>query len=316
MYEINTRIAQFLDQKLGRWTRLLSWREELADHLQGLYLTKLKGCGDGDRAWDETLYAFGDIDQISEELRQFDRPHAIILRGLLLIGAFVLLGCANSGASFSTFVHFDSMFFVFFPILLLLPFLLFTSWIRLSTLNKYARLSALVGCLVGAWLMLINIHSPDIIGRGLALVLLCSLYATVSLCVSIGYLLGIILMCGAACYSLNYMFTLDILNPIQQIYVQGIFSLENVMRLALISLGGILAGCARWGWFGIIPYLPRVATSVTLVYWISLLANLSDWEAYVNALLLGFLPVFILPFLHYESVVQTSIGLHGIQRHE
>jgi len=64
--ENDNRVEGFLDSKLGLWTRLLFWREELSSHLCQLYDKQSQENGNDETAWENALKDFGDVNDISE----------------------------------------------------------------------------------------------------------------------------------------------------------------------------------------------------------------------------------------------------------
>jgi hypothetical protein len=95
MHKENYRkVEDHLDDELGRWTRLLAWRHELSDHLHQEYENKLTVTDNKDVAWADALEEFGDIDQVSSELKLLHKPENICLRLAAVLLSFCLIAWA------------------------------------------------------------------------------------------------------------------------------------------------------------------------------------------------------------------------------
>jgi hypothetical protein len=289
--ENDNRIEDFLDSTLGRWTRLLFWREEISCHLQQLYAKQLEGNENHERAWENAIKDFGDVNDISEKLWQLHKPKRVFIRLLALFVAIAVLYWL-AGENIGVFVRWEAMFFLAIPVIIILPFLLFSNRLKLKDINFYAKLSAGLGCSAGAASAILQISDPSRVGPSTALALLCAIYAIVFLNVGKWSLLFFVVI--NATLAIMVLFVLGDCIPATQ--VDCIFERTNLIRLAAVSVSGIVAGAARWGLERLPKFLPRIAVGIIMVHLVLMLMSMRSVEEYWHALLLGFLPIIILPF--------------------
>ena len=138
--EIDNKIESFLDSSLGRWTRLLFWREELlSSHLRQLYDKQLQENENHETAWENTLKDFGDVNHISEKLWQLHKPKRVFVRLLALLVALAVF-CLIFGGKVGAFAQLESVAFLVLPVMLILPSLFFSSRLKLKDINLLVEL--------------------------------------------------------------------------------------------------------------------------------------------------------------------------------
>lgn len=232
------------------------------------------------------------MNHISEKLWQLHKPKRVFVRLLALLVALAVF-CLIFGGKVGAFAQLESVAFLVLPVMLILPSLFFSSRLKLKDINFYATMSACLGCLTGVASVILNFSDPSYVGPGMALALLCAIYATLFLNVGKWTLVFFVVIN----VSLSIIFAFSLSAPVPDIQAHSIFERTNLIRLAAISLSGLMAGWARWGLDRLPQFLPRIAVGIMLIYMVLLLMNMRSLEEYYHVFCLGFLPIMILPFL-------------------
>lgn len=285
---IYRKVESYLDGKLGRWTRLLPWRHELSDHLQQEYENKLTTTDDQESAWKNALKEFGDIDEVSTELKRLHKPENICVRLIAVLISFGLV--AWSSRCIMAFVHIPSAMLLIAPLVIGVCSLLFSRGLKLKEISRYCNFALCAGAITGVGLAASNLRSPSCIGMGTATTLLCGLYAILFLDVSIKYLYFYITVNIAVMMAVLYSFY-----PYYSISIN--FQNVYVKEFIAIAIAGLLAGWARWGLKRLPQYVLQIAVGVMAVYQINMLQDLSYPEDVLGNIMVSLLPVIIFPLL-------------------
>ncbi len=294
---IYRKVESYLDGRLGRWTRLLPWRHELSDHLQQEYENKLTATDDQETAWQNALEAFGDIDEVSTELKRLHKPENVCVR---LVAVFIAIGLVawSTPAGLFAFVDIPSAMLLLSPLAIGICSLLFSRGLKLRDINRYCNFALCAGSITGLLIMLSFSSSPSCVGTGVGVAILCSLYAVLFLDIGSKSLGFYTIIPIAAMVFILLWFTHDNAASfeLKLRYIETY--IETYLRgLAIITVAGLLVGWARWGIKRLPQFMLQVAVGTMIIYDVTMLQNISSPEKFLTNIVVSLLPLVILPVL-------------------
>ena len=290
---IYRKVESYLDGRLGRWTRLLPWRHELSDHLQQEYENKLTATDDQEAAWGKALKEFGDIDEVSTELKRLHKPENVCVRLAAVLISMSLIAWVMQWR-LSIIVDIPSAMLLLSPLAIGICSLLFSRGLKLRDINHYCNFALCAGSITGLLIMLSFSSSPSCVGAGAGVAILCSLYAVLFLDIGSKSLGFYTIIPIAAMVLILLSFTHD--NAAS--FELKLRYIETYLRkLTIITAAGLLAGWARWGIKRLPQFMLQVAVGTMIIYDVTMLQNISSSEKFLANIVVSLLPLIVLPLL-------------------
>ncbi len=211
MPDTRKRIEDLLDEKTGYYTRNMSWRWELAEHILDAYESgRMEGLSE-DQAWQRMIERVGNLEEVGKSLEQIHSLNALewigrtVTVGIVLA---VLIVVSKAGNPFG-FISYWAMLFTLLPcsiglFSLHLPSetlspggaltVLRSRDVHWEGLQPFIRWGSIAGLSLGVAMALSN-DDPWTIGPSMAFSLLSALYGLILTTYSRPFLLLIVLIC-------------------------------------------------------------------------------------------------------------------------